>query len=121
MADLSLLPLPLNIKVVKSTTRGIRLTLQDADGDAIDLTGDTVTLTVKEKKDEDAEIVYQLNASHLTPLLGITDLIIPKTADFGEVDAVKTYYHEIRLIESGGSEYVWWTGAFVVHPTPGTA
>jgi hypothetical protein len=119
MADLSLLPLPLNILVTRGTTRRIRLTLLDAVGTPIDLTGDIVRLTVKETHDSADTIVYQVDTTHVTPASGITDLIIPKSVVIGDSGMKTTYQFEIRLIESGGNEFVWWYGLFVVHPVIG--
>jgi hypothetical protein len=118
MSDLSLLPLPLRIKVVRAVTRVIRLDFALADGTVVDITGATVTLTVKATPSAAAAVVYTVNATLTNPAQGVATLTIPDSATFGTDGTVTRYYHEIRLIESNGNKTPWWAGSFEVWPTP---
>lgn len=115
VADLT--PIPLTIKVVRSVTRRMQLTLT-ANGSAVDLTGATVRLTVKRHPSQAEGVVYTVDAVSSAPLTGVTVLTIPKTETFGTDGQTTHYRHEIRLIQSNGEEVVWWSGDFSVDPTP---
>jgi len=115
-ADLTALPLTIN--VTRATTRRLQLTLT-SNGAPVDLTGATVTLTVKQHAlQSESPPVYTVNTVHADPTNGLTVLTIPKTATFGVDGQLTRYVHEIRLIQPSGDEIVFWRGAFNVYPTP---
>lgn len=117
-SELSLLPIPLDLSVTRAVTKRMRLTFQTSAGVAVDISGATVTLTVKSSDSATASIVYTVNAALTTPSSGIATLTIPKTATFGSVGTRTFYWYEIRLLEANGDETVWWHGRFIVYDTP---
>jgi hypothetical protein len=117
MSTADLKPLSLTIDVVRATTRRLQMALT-SNGSPVDLTGCTVTLTVKRHASQTDDAIYTANAVSASPTTGVTVLTIPKTATFGTDGQLSRYVHEIRLIQSNGEEIVWWAGPFLVYPTP---
>jgi hypothetical protein len=118
MSTADLTPIPLTINVTRATTRRLQLTLTSA-GAPVNLTGATVTLTVKTHASQaETPPVYTVNAVHSDPTNGVTILTIPKMATFGTDGQLSRYVHEIRLIQGNGEEIAWWKGNFLVYPTP---
>jgi hypothetical protein len=110
------LPLQRAIRVVRGTTRTFTVVCT-LDGVAVDLTGTTVTLTVKTAPTADGDEVYSLDVtSHSDPSNGETELTIPASADFGTDGEISTYVYEIRMID-GSTEIVFFAGPFEVYPT----
>jgi hypothetical protein len=112
---LNLLPIAATIMCVRGSARTINLTFT-LNGSAYNLTGKTITLTVKADKTAAGAEVYSLDqASHTNAAGGLSTLPIPASATFGTDGQISTYYYEIRVLADG---IVWWAGNFEVHPTP---
>jgi hypothetical protein len=111
---LNMLPLVRNIQCTRGSARTINLTFT-LDGVAYNLTGKTITLTVKDAPTAAGAEVYALDqTSHTNAAGGLSTLPIPATATFGTDGQITTYVHEIRVLPDG---IVWFAGAFEVHPT----
>jgi hypothetical protein len=114
MNTLSLLPLTRHIQCVRGSGRTINLTFT-LNGSAYNLTGKTITLTVKDAPTAAGAEVYSLDqTSHTNAAGGLSTLPIPASATFGTDGQITTYVHEIRVLPDG---IVWFAGAFEVHPT----
>lgn len=112
---LDLLPLTRHIRCTRGSARTINLTFT-LNGSAYNLTGKTITLTVKADQTAAGAEVYSLDqASHTNAAGGLSTLPIPASATFGTDGQITTYMHEIRVLPDG---IVWFAGAFEVHPTP---
>jgi hypothetical protein len=112
---LNMLPLVRNILCVRGSARTINLTFT-LNGSAYNLTGKTITLTVKTAPTAAGAEVYSLDqASHTNAAGGLSTLPIPASATFGTDGQISTYVYEIRVLSDG---IVWFAGAFEVHPTP---
>jgi len=100
----------------KGETKSYPLTLK-RNGTAINITNDTVYLTIKNKKsDTDANAVLQISNSvgeHTTPASGITTIVISSTQT-NTLAVEKTYYYDFRLVESGGTVTTIPGGTFTV-------
>jgi len=116
MSTLRMRPVPVDIEVVRGTTRAIVFTVT-LDGVAYNLTGATATLTVKAGPTAAGAEVYALDqASHTNAAGGITTLTIPASATFGVDGDVSTYVYEFRVV-NGSTQIVFFAGAFTVMPT----
>jgi hypothetical protein len=112
---LNMLPLVRNIQCTRGSARTINLTFT-LDGVAYNLTGKTITLTVKDAPTAAGAEVYALDqASHTNAAGGLSTLPIPASATFGTDGQISTYVYEIRVLSDG---IVWFAGSFEVHPTP---
>lgn len=112
---LNMLPLVRNIICTRGSARTISLTFT-LNGSAYNLTGKTITLTVKTAATAAGAVVYTLSqASHTNAAGGLSTLPIPASATFGTDGEITTYVYEIRVLADG---IVWFAGAFEVHPTP---
>jgi hypothetical protein len=111
---LNLLPLTRHIQCTRGSARTINLTFT-LNGSAYNLTGKTITLTVKADQTAAGAEVYSLDqASHTNAAGGLSTLPIPASATFGTDGQISTYMHEIRVLPDG---IVWFAGSFEVHPT----
>ncbi len=116
MSRLRMLPVAVDIAVVRGTPRSIVFTVT-LDGVAYDLTGATATLTVKASPLASGAEIYALDqASHTNAAGGITTLTIPASATFGTDGGTSTYGYEFR-VTNGSTQIVFFSGAFTVHPT----
>jgi hypothetical protein len=116
MSTLRMLPVNVDIEVVRGVTRAIIFTVT-LDGVAYNLTGATATLTVKSSPLAAGAEVYALDqASHTNAAGGITTLTIPASATFGTDGGQSTYVYEFRVI-NGSTQIVFFAGAFTVMPT----
>lgn len=116
MSRLRMLPVSVDMEVVRGTTRTIVFTVT-LDGVAYNLTGATATLTVKDSPLASGAEVYALDqASHTNAAGGITTLTIPASATFGTDGGVSNYVYEFRVV-NGSTQIVFFAGAFTVHPT----
>lgn len=114
-STLNLKAIPMDISCERGSARTINLTFT-LNGSAYNLTGKTITLTVKESPLASASEVYSLDqASHTNAAGGLSTLPIPASATFGTDGAISTFYHEIRVLPDG---IVWWKGMFETNPTP---
>lgn len=112
---LSMLPIAQALQGTRGSARTINLTFT-LNGSPYNLTGKTITLTVKQAPLASGTTVYTLSqASHVNAAGGLSTLPIPASATFGTDGAVTTYVYEIRVLPDG---IVWWAGDFEVHPTP---
>jgi hypothetical protein len=112
---LNMLPLVRNILCVRGSARTINLTFT-LNGSAYNLTGKTISLTVKTAPTAAGAEVYSLDqASHTNAAGGLSTLPIPASATFGTDGQITTYVYEIRVLSDG---IVWFAGAFEVYPTP---
>lgn len=73
-----------------------RFTINDADGNAVDLTGFTVVLALdsRERPDDVSTQVYELTGTLITPASGIVDFQ-PSTLQADQEPG--TYYYDIQL------------------------
>jgi hypothetical protein len=116
MSTLRMLPVNVDIEVVRGVTRAIVFTVT-LDGVAYNLTGATATLTVKSSPLASGAEIYALDqASHTNAAGGITTLTIPASATFGTDGGTSTYVYEFRVI-NGSTQIVFFSGGFTVHPT----
>lgn len=116
MITLSLLPLQRALQVVRATTRTFTVVFE-LDGAPYDITGTTVTLTVKTSPTAAGDEVYAIDVtSHTDPSNGETEITIPASATFGTDGGLSTYVYEIRVID-GSTQIVFFSGPFEVYPT----
>jgi len=79
-------------------TKKYTVTFKDSDGNAIDITGATVYLTVKKNKtDSDSDAIFQKTVtSHSDPTNGVTEFTI-LASDTATID-VNNYVYDIQFV-----------------------
>ena len=117
------------LEVTRGTDTPIPFTLQlDADGQPVseggipdDLTGDTVRFVVKTTPGTETALIDISQTTHVNATAGQTSI----TVTDAQTEAVLafgvshiTLFYELRRIESGGDERVFYNGAFRVVDTP---
>lgn len=92
-----------DLDIIRGDDLSIDFTYQDSDGNAIDLTGATVYLTIKSDIDDDATdteaVITKDVSSHTDPTNGIT--VIALTDSDTDV-ATGFYVADIQVKDSGG-------------------
>lgn len=108
----------LDIRVNRGTDNSEAFTIKDPAGDAVNITGDTVVLTVR--KDFGGERVFSIeNTTHTTPASGITTFDIARTYidDEARSQVVEHWVYDVRWYDaSTGDENVQYYGRFEVWP-----
>ena len=102
-----------NLEMYRGDDKTFNVTFTDADGNAINLTGATVFLTVKKKQtDPDtAAIIAKKVTSHSQATAGITAVTVTHT---DSNVAVGSYYYDIQLVDSNTTVTTITTGAFTI-------
>jgi len=114
MTTLRLTPLTRDIECVRGTLRAFTVVCE-VDDAPYDLTGKTLTLTVKTSPLASGAEVYALDVtSHTDPTNGETEVTIPASATFGTDGGTSTYVYELRVLPEG---LLFFAGAFTVLPT----
>lgn len=91
------------IKIIRGDTRTITATMKDSNGDAIDLTGGTLMLTVNSSaspSDDTGAAVEKDITSFDNPTTGIQDITLT-SADTNSLTP-GTYYYDIQFVSSAG-------------------
>lgn len=112
---------PIDALIRRDTDNTLQVTIQDADGVAIDITNDTVTMTVSDKPGGTQKIQkINLTGQHTVPASGTTrfDFTDAELEPAG-TDAEHTLYwwYEVRRTTAGGDEFVHIEGAFTILPS----
>ena len=112
------MPETVTLKIVGGNTVNFILTFTDDAGTAIDITGWTVWMTVKENiNDADASAKIQKKVtSHTTPLSGITTITMSATETAGLLTSttVGRYIHDIQIKNASSEIYTIEIGPFLV-------
>ena len=111
-----------DLEVVKNDTKTWKLTVTDADGTAIDISGYLVFFTVKQNlSDEDVNAIIKQNVvcpSDADSIAGICRIALTST---DTNVAIGTYYYDIKMQKNSGGTIVWRktiaTGKFRVNLT----
>jgi len=90
-----------NIEVVRVNDVTIKFTFKDGDGNAIDITGWTIRLAVKENSDDDSTIFLIDQTSLTDPTNGIAEVPLTKTQL--TLDS-KTYRYDAKYITNANKE-----------------
>lgn len=104
-----------DLVVFKKNDITISVTVTDQDGNVVDITGGTVTLTVKENygdADPGALQIIVLSGALTDPANGQTNIVIADT-DTTSVD-VGNYLYDIQLNTAGGDIYTLVLGNFLL-------
>lgn len=92
-----------SLTLIRGDSRNIDVTIKDADGAAIDITGGTVFFTVNasdDPSDDTAAVITKDVTSHTDAANGLSRIAL--TASDTEVDAGE-YYYDIQYVDSGGN------------------
>jgi 3-deoxy-D-manno-octulosonate 8-phosphate phosphatase KdsC-like HAD superfamily phosphatase len=94
------------IRMKRGSNRAIRFFIDDEDGNDVDLTGATLTFTVKRKLKDSAAIftIASANFNRALQTTGIVTAIITDT----QSDILGTYYAELKVEHASGR----------IHPLP---
>ncbi len=97
----------------QGTDEPITLTIKDSDGNAQDITGWTIRLTLKDyPSDTDANAVLQEDAVITNASGGLAQFNLSDS----DTDSLEgTYYYDIRYKDSGGDIKVIYSGKFMFH------
>lgn len=108
------------IKIVRSAATDITLTITDADGEIVDLTGAVVYFNVKLKADTllayDTDSLAKIRveqATHITPLEGITKIELDNADTNIPVGA---YVYGIKVVPAIGKPVPSDTAPFIIRP-----
>lgn len=122
----SALPVQLDLSLKRGAAASLTFTFTDAAGVAVSIAADDIHLTVRESLGAAATKLHKTSAagSHTNGAGGICtfDLTAAELTPAGEgVTTLVTWVYEVRRIVGGGSgtPYVWFEGAFVLHPGVG--
>lgn len=106
-----------DITITRGDTIKRNLTFKDADGTAIDITGWTVSFTVRKKipvkaivTDVDA-IIAKVITTHITPISGLSTFTLSKTDT--NIDP-GTYFYDIQVKNVAGEVSTITSGKFIV-------
>lgn len=118
----SFLPVYIDLLLVRGTDNRFEVTFVDPSlGVPIDLTSETVKLTVRDGF-TGTQLLQKTNApgQHSSPTAGKTILVVTRTeiADAANAAIRKDFRYEIRRIQSNGDQNVYFAGFFQLNPTP---
>ena len=102
-----------SISIYKKDYKDITVTVKDANGDPINITGYTFWLTVKIREtdpDEDA-VIQKKVTSHTNPSAGITTFSLD--TDDTDIDA-KDYQYDIQMKATSGAITTLLRGTFII-------
>jgi hypothetical protein len=125
MSTVSALPVEYDLQVTRGTDNTIEFTFTTAAGVAIDISADTVILTVRASLGS-TRLVQLTNApgSHSSPVAGKTRFTLTDThlADASNASKLTIWIYEVRRYIGGlsGDQIVWFHGQLELHPTGGT-
>jgi len=120
--DISIVPVQIDLEVTYKTNFSIECVLLN-DGEPVDITTDSVRLTVRDYKGGTAKIQKtNTTGEHAEPTNGKTIFDIAP-ADFvdDQTDENVDWVYEVRRITSGNEEYVHIQGDFIVKLAVGGA
>ena len=93
MANLSaILPANYNIDYYNADSYDLSITITDQDGSAVDLSGDTITLTIKKDKDDSSAVSTLSTASEIA-ISGASNNILTITINL-DLDE-RSYYYDL--------------------------
>lgn len=119
--SVSVTPAEQNISVVRGTDNTFEAILTDGEGEAVDISLDTIVFTVRDKPGGTVKIqISNAPGTHKDAANGVTEFSISK-ADITNVSAIHSTFwvFEIRRIRPGGAEQVHIQGEFVITPSVG--
>ncbi len=116
-----LTPAEIAISVLSGTDTTFEAILLDGEGEAIDISADTVVLTVRDALGGTLKI-QKTNApsGHVDPTSGSTSFSVLAT-DVPDISPAEfqNWVYEIRRVQASGDESVHIQGAFLVEPAVG--
>lgn len=102
-----------DFKKEQGTDEPLTLTITDSNGDAQDITGWTIRLTLKNQpSDSDDDAVLQKDAVITDAEGGLAQFNLSAN-DTGDLQG--TYYYDIRYEDDGGDIKVIFSGKFIFH------
>ena len=110
------------ICITRGTDNVFEVVITDGEGQVIDITLDTIALTLRDKLGGTVQAQYlNLPGSHKDPINGVTEFTIPKAATATASTYHWTYWvYEVRRIQGiTDNEYVHIQGDFVILPSVG--
>jgi hypothetical protein len=112
-----------DLRVTRGSTLPLRWTLAESDGSAIDLTGATVTMVVRETPAESSATIATKNGAHESPLSEGKTILdwSDEEMTIGVDGEVTNYWYELWLIEADGDDWLPFAGIFQVAPAGGPA
>lgn len=120
--DVGVTPAPQNISIVRETDNTFEVVLTDGNGEPVDITGDTVIFTVRDKLGGLVKIqISNAPGMHKDPGNGVTEFSVTK-ADTSSTSTLHwTYWvFEVRRVLAVSlEERVHIQGDFVVYPSVG--
>lgn len=101
------------LTVFKGDDKTWNITVSDADGDAIDLSGQTIFFTVKENKTDpdSAALIQATNSTHTSATGGTSTITITNTQS--DLDA-GNYFFDLQIVSAGSLVTTWVVGDFEV-------
>lgn len=119
-ACVAITPSEVCLRIVRGTDSTFVFVLTDGDGNPIDLSSDTVKLTVRDYPGGTLK-VQKTNGSteHLDPTNGRTQFTIEKTDIVVPGSDMMDWVYEVRRIDGSGKETVHIAGRFLADPQVG--
>lgn len=120
--NLDLTPEVVNLEVQQATTVTMEVQLTNGSGSAVNITNDTVKITVKDDFDGVVEIATISNApgSHSDPTNGKTQFTWTKAQTTTDTPKEAKYWKwEVRRVFPSGAEVVYIHGDLVLQPSVG--
>jgi len=116
-------PSALDFRVTRATTNTLTFILVDDDGNAVDISLDTVKFSVRDGFGGTEKIPQKENlpGEHTDPENGETQFTIDKTEIDDETNrTTETYwFYEVRRVQPGGEENVFFQGNLIIIPDVG--
>lgn len=117
--ELAIQPDCYNLSIQRGTDNALEVIVTDGDGAAIDISLDTITLTVKTARDGDLVFAKSNGpGDHIGPIIGKTvfDVAAGDTAT-ASTTATTYWVFDVRRVTAGGDERIHIRGDFIVEPT----
>lgn len=113
--SLSVLPIEYHLTVPRATASTINLTFTDAAGTAIDITGDTITLTVRDAYGGTSKFTASGSITVAASGTATVSVSVANTTD-GKTSG-QTHWVYVITRTHGGVVTPWWGGRFTIDET----
>lgn len=101
-----------NLGQTKGDTKKYDLTFKDSNGDAIDITGATVYLSVKDEQNSSVNLFQVVTTTHTSPTTGQTEIEV-EPADTASLE-LGNYWYDIQITTSSSEKYTVLKGNYAI-------